>query len=134
MDEASLLRFDENPTAKICPFIFRALGAELIAVDICDDATSKPNPVCHCVAKSHAPISPTGALDRRPIPNVSFPPVADMTMTATFDFMELFFQFLVEWFSELAERRYGRLAGCIAVIVATALIVAGAWFVWKLLT
>ena len=44
------------------------------------------------------------------------------------------FQMLVDWFSELAERRYGRLAGCIAVLVLTALFVAGAWIAWKLLT
>ena len=48
--------------------------------------------------------------------------------------MDLFFQFLVEWAGELAERRYGRVVGCLAVLVVTALIVAGVWLTWKLLT
>jgi len=45
----------------------------------------------------------------------------------------MFFQSLVEWGSELAERRYRRLAGRIAVLVGTALFVAGAWLAWRLL-
>jgi len=48
--------------------------------------------------------------------------------------MAMFFEFLVEWVGELAERRYGRVAGCFPVIVATALIFTGAWLAWKLLT
>jgi hypothetical protein len=46
----------------------------------------------------------------------------------------MFFQALVEWVGELAERRYGRIAGCLAVILATALFVAGVCMAWKLLT
>jgi hypothetical protein len=48
--------------------------------------------------------------------------------------MDLFFQQLAEWLGELAERRYGRLAGCIAVLALTVLFLAGMWAVWKLLT
>jgi hypothetical protein len=47
--------------------------------------------------------------------------------------MDLFFQNLAEWLGELAERRYGRLAGCLAVLVVTGLFVAGMWLAWKLL-
>ena len=62
MDKSSLFRVHKNPTGKICPFIFRAFGAELIAVDIGDDATSKPSSVNHSVAKSHVLVSPNHSL------------------------------------------------------------------------
>lgn len=47
--------------------------------------------------------------------------------------MDTFFQYLAEWLGELAERRYGRLAGCLAFLVVTGLFVAGVWLAWKLL-
>lgn len=47
--------------------------------------------------------------------------------------MDAFFQYLAEWVGELAERRYGRLAGCVGVLVVTGLFVGGVWLAWKLL-
>jgi high-affinity Fe2+/Pb2+ permease len=47
--------------------------------------------------------------------------------------MDLFFQTLAEWLGELAERRFGRLAGCFAVLVVTGLFVGVMWLAWRLL-
>jgi high-affinity Fe2+/Pb2+ permease len=48
--------------------------------------------------------------------------------------MDMFFQGLAEWLGDLSERRYGRLAGCLAVLAVTGLFVAGLWLAWRLLT
>jgi hypothetical protein len=47
--------------------------------------------------------------------------------------MDMFFQSLVEWLGEFAERRFGRVGGCLAVLIATALVIAGVWLAWELL-
>jgi hypothetical protein len=48
--------------------------------------------------------------------------------------MDMFFQALIEWVAELVERKYGRVAGCLAVLIGTALLVAGVWVAVVLLT
>jgi len=46
--------------------------------------------------------------------------------------MDAFFQAMAEWLGELAERRYGRLAGCLAMLVVTGLFLALMWLAWSL--
>jgi hypothetical protein len=41
-------------------------------------------------------------------------------------------QDLVEWISDLVERRYGRMAGCAAVLVCTGVFIAAIWLALRL--